>query len=465
MATLMPSDSHFQSKPDIDTMSAPEDTLASRFNVKGLTNLASYPNPMQKTAQKALARGRTANINRPETPNPFSLLAANKSNEGPGLSLHPARLDPAIAVALPLQPPVARASVRPPPGIDTRGQKNWNHDQNFHTDGSSSHGAPPPLTAGPPGFRQYKPSTFEATIKALQGATATKTGVERPQSPASSEDRIMTSTATSYLPGISFPLAVSHGKPSINPKSASSRHDNRSCYHEHISIAQVESEPCFPNPVSLANHQTSSRLSRRQKVLDTQSVESIKIYYPHGLPSDHTGLYDSSDDDWQARLISKSISTAELLAQRRAAVDKAFYAGVNTLDMNKFALRHMVHHNHVSAVGVIGGERDQSHNNNRDNAAASSAAGATTSETDLMSVNEANRESISIHAEPLMSMAVATLLQYVKDENQEPHNSFCNGNFTKPDQNLIDSTEGGNKSFFEEPKKHKRAGTSYRRGY
>ncbi|KLO83998.1 uncharacterized protein LW93_785 [Fusarium fujikuroi] len=109
------------------------------MTVKSLHNLASYPNPNQKRAQKALLRGlkpalglkTTTRVDEPLAPitRSFGLQDASKNNNN----------------ALQIGSNTTRAPGTMAPGA----------------------GAPRPLTAGPPGQRQYRPSTFESTFKAL----------------------------------------------------------------------------------------------------------------------------------------------------------------------------------------------------------------------------------------------------------------------------------------------------------
>lgn len=100
-----------------------------KMSVKSLTNLASYPNPMQKNAQKMLSRAR-------QTPLP---------------DLRNTRSDP-----------VAMASLLQSDGAgDHDLQYRYAKDSSYSTILSKGLGAPQPLTAGPPGLRQHKSSTFD----------------------------------------------------------------------------------------------------------------------------------------------------------------------------------------------------------------------------------------------------------------------------------------------------------------
>ncbi|KAI0971985.1 hypothetical protein F4678DRAFT_460814 [Xylaria arbuscula] len=95
----------------------------SAMNFNSLTNLASYPNPNQRAAQKLLASHRP---NR--TPAPGSQVSDSQSNP---YNFESETLMPSS------ETPICEAAL------------------------SRACGAPAPLTAGPPGVRQLRPATFE----------------------------------------------------------------------------------------------------------------------------------------------------------------------------------------------------------------------------------------------------------------------------------------------------------------
>ncbi|KAM0248162.1 hypothetical protein ACHAQJ_009553 [Trichoderma viride] len=165
------------------------------MTVKSLQNLASYPNPNQKSAQKALLRGtkpRAGSVlggpSRLGTPSAYR----NVSPIGGGVSLReetssglrhtlsdPATLRQHFTMARPRK--LARhvlSEAAPNAGYQTVTASSRLSTPSIHSDNSDPNpwasmslatgvGAPKPLTAGPPGQRQYRPSTFESTFKAL----------------------------------------------------------------------------------------------------------------------------------------------------------------------------------------------------------------------------------------------------------------------------------------------------------
>jgi hypothetical protein len=121
-------DANMESQAASDDVIDGDENL-QKMSVKSLTNLASYPNPMQKNAQKMLSRARN-------TPLP---------------NLRDARSDPIVMANL-LQSDGAG---------DHEFQYRYAKASSYSTILSKGLGAPQPLRAGPPGLRQHKLSTFD----------------------------------------------------------------------------------------------------------------------------------------------------------------------------------------------------------------------------------------------------------------------------------------------------------------
>ncbi|ORY67701.1 uncharacterized protein BCR38DRAFT_407651 [Pseudomassariella vexata] len=125
------SDKHGDAKVD-DNDDVEVDENLRNMSVKTLTNLASYPNPMQKNAQMVLSRARPlANISNASMPN-----------------LRNTRSDPATLANLLQSDGVSE--------YEAQSSRNA-----FKAVLSKGYGAPQPLTAGPPGLRQHKSSTLD----------------------------------------------------------------------------------------------------------------------------------------------------------------------------------------------------------------------------------------------------------------------------------------------------------------
>lgn len=126
-------------------------TRMDNYSVKTLTSLASYSNPYQKMAQRALDRARE------------TFKAAAEASRQPSRSAFRQGLDGTNA-------PLSSHA----PGRDTldyfsRVPRNTHINSSTRSSVlSSGLGAPQPLTAGPPGQRQYKVSALEGPYRALQ---------------------------------------------------------------------------------------------------------------------------------------------------------------------------------------------------------------------------------------------------------------------------------------------------------
>ncbi|POS78316.1 hypothetical protein DHEL01_v203277 [Diaporthe helianthi] len=222
----------------------------SNLPVRTITNLASYPNPSQKLAQKALDRARetfktAAETDRSSTPG-LSQQGAHR-REGPGARSTSASLD------------------RDVPATSGWIMK-YDHLSNTARSSvlSSGPGAPQPLTAGPPGQRQYKPSTLEATFRALQSDT---------QKPSSSTDESMLGNN---------PFSMNMGK--LETVAGPSRPQSPR-------QAPLPAKDYFESSTSAANPTTTMALryestQPRRRTHDTLSAEAVRGYFPDGFPSD-----------------------------------------------------------------------------------------------------------------------------------------------------------------------------------
>lgn len=161
------------------------DSIMMNMTVKSLHNLASYPNPNQKKAQKALLRPvkprlnlqNTAGANdmsvQPWDPRPSTDPLYDRSWVKP-------RQSNSDSVASQM---MAQAELQ---SITQRGQREGqtpplNSDSAEQNPAWLTHtalGAPRPLTAGPPGQRQYRASTFKSTFKALSTEAKTANQLE-----------------------------------------------------------------------------------------------------------------------------------------------------------------------------------------------------------------------------------------------------------------------------------------------
>jgi len=350
-----------------DSVTSDESAL-QRINVKGLTNLASYPNPMQKAAQKALAKGRTGNVasSRPGTPSSFSYASSDI------------------------------------------------HERPLGGAGANTAGAPQPLTAGPPGQRQFNQSTFRATLKAL--GLGPDTPVTQSANPSSQAAATMASP---------------------NPPPGFGGEDG-------IERAMTPREITESPPLHTAKPQTATypvqfhdSSSYRTPIRDTLPTQAIALYYPHGYPSDYTGKFHPSELEMDKQFPASS--GEKQVEDQRARIDHVFYSGARLLDKT-VAEGHSAgnHSSKSTTIGVIGEGR-------RVVSGGFDKLPSATEQTDI---------------DPLLAMLGTRLAQFreIAYQHYDPANPEC-----------VDDSEEGRKSFFDSsktdiPKKRKLLRRT-RRGY
>ena len=383
---------------------------AAQFNVKALTNLASYPNPMQRAAQKLLARGRpalSAATNVPRPPVSSSLISPSPREAGPdrvaasgslrlahmGFTAVNLNVKPELTAGQQSRPGgLARAGLqaRPEPALPLR-----------HRPGgvemgagrlptlAKGPGAPAPLTAGPPGQRQYRASTFQTTIRALQ-ESAEKPG---PQ------DEPETETASQ----IYRPLPIRHGRPAPGTtRSADSSCPSSPASSEGSFSLRSLREGSVPDDGGYSWVPPSV-------VRETLGEDALRYYYPRGLPADWGEVKKRSEPDWlEVRRRREPLAferTPEGIAEHNARVDAAFYAGGAEMGKSIETIIHEAEHRHFQKR--LGVDEIKQQNSAR---AATDAERNPRSQYRHISVEEANAVPTSIHSRPLMIMAFATLL-------------------------------------------------------
>jgi hypothetical protein len=369
---------------DTDSVASEETLSSSRIGVKGLANLASYPNPMQKAAQNKLARARIANIGLQSASDSSSLHTPLEYGNGSGLS--------------------------------------------FGT------GAPRPLTAGPPGQRQFRPATFDSASR-----TAKVEEIDISQR-VSTLDHIDALEALSTLraegpPSKSQSTANNQFPVNDYTGSVATRDNSRSSHHMAYSIREAVlapqpgvAQPPIPAAAKsdLETRNWSARDDRSWVTRDTLPVSDIGKYYPRGLAKDYTAASQQSISD---------ASDPKLELSRR------FYAGTEGLvrNTNRVVHEHDVGY-HKNRIGVIGEGRSRHQRDGPDRV-----------QQEFIDVQDANRMEDSLHAEPLLNMMLEALLRY--QEGPRPSNSTSMGLptvFVPADPAWVDDSQGGNKSFFEQ---------------
>ncbi|KAK4043827.1 hypothetical protein C8A01DRAFT_12687 [Parachaetomium inaequale] len=407
----LPSPTGFESNGSV----AAEDTLTSRITVKGLTSLASYPNPMQKAAQNTLARARAANLDLSRPGTPSSLPSTT-----PDLS----------------------------------------KDRLFNTYGvkPATAGPPQPLKAGPPGQRAFKPTTLESASRSLRVEDQLPPALYQSRSPIGFQYNLDANILPTFdddhdgIEGagrqVQLPLDERH-------HGAVSRHP-----HEFTGFGRLAT----PSPFDTVPEALDGG---RRKVHDTLPPEKIKHYFPGGFPSNYDGRHKPVPDDWHTKYpTAEDRFMQETFSERMTKINRNFYAGTEGLVRNMEQI--VRDHNYrclENKVGVIGEERERLRGSHIERLGADGKV-----QPPALSVDEVHRMSEADVAKPLVNMAFATLLSY-KEESESgasASNAWPSG-FTKADDAWVDDTEEGNTSFFTKPKddqlRKKKVPKKARRGY
>ncbi|KAI1098930.1 hypothetical protein F4804DRAFT_102050 [Jackrogersella minutella] len=295
-----------------------------RMSTNSLTNLASYGNPMQKAAQKVLTQARQA---------PASLRRQDSDTAqdtrgllpppGFGSGLRYARSDPLTVERL-LQS--ERINEPGPPNRPIRAL-NMNSSEFvprerdvYPTVLSKGPGAPLPLTAGPPGHRQFQSSAFNPANTWQKGSPALNNSVNQWQKNFDQPRNI-----DSFEGG--------PPRPQQYPP-----------YQPHRPMQPLNQQPTAPYPSRpTSTLQTAvmnkGRENSSTKVVDTLTYEEAQKFFPNGFPSEFNYNTQPIPDNW-AELRLQELEEEEkrknqisvqqtpgFQASHRAKLLKDFYSG------------------------------------------------------------------------------------------------------------------------------------------
>ena len=371
---------------DEDDEPIEEDETIKHMSVRALRNLASYPNPMQRRAQKILSGVKPlplANSRGQARPSPSYQESTDFTDEQRDHALggRNSRSDP-VAMADILQSEQT-SGIRPlrfPPGLGFSSQ-GIAALPGLQTTRESSPvsilprgpGAPQPLTAGPPGQRHYRASALESAMHGI------KTGVR--ENIEFEENGLIPNPYNSQMLRGQTPIP----------------------FNKEPSLAFDNDVPPFIQDI-LA-FENGKETSKSKPVVDTMRAEDVQPWYPRGLPANFGLATAIIPESWASDYPLNSTHErrrAENLAEHIARTREHFYSGTSMFDKTiaeatEEKNRRIMHRTigvTGSEVGVIGGERQKSRSHAK------------------ISVQDASRIPRHEHAEPLLSMAFQTFAKY-----------------------------------------------------
>lgn len=392
------SNSEDESTEDDDSKDLNTDPLMS-MTVKSLQNLASYPNPNQKKAQKALlrsSRSRPVNFGYPalnsvsssppsfsrfsppagpsdagSRPNGFHRLVTADSAAGRRAHIDVlAKIDNSLGTQ--------RSSAGSPRESLTLASGAVEASMTLLPNALSGNGTPLPLTAGPPGQRQYRPSTFESTFKALTSQSPSVDCDDR------DEDSLLITSQTLLQAGIEDESLTVDSLVSL--------------LYETTVQSQHPADPSADEQLVANDAMAMNSLGNISQTNAHQGMENFPLFSAGGWRdmSPKTRVQYKPGTD---RL------TDAALAARNEETDGHWYARVNML-------RRVTRTTHLAeskttyserCAGVIGDKRPQKD----------------PEQLHLLDIDTAVRIPTSEHMEPILEMALQSLSQ-IKDDSLTP---------------------------------------------
>ncbi|SPJ70691.1 uncharacterized protein FTOL_00419 [Fusarium torulosum] len=376
--------------------------------VKSLHNLASYPNPNQKRAQKALLRGLK----------PALGLKMTTRSDGPSTPLpRPVGLPDALNNNTDSYSPFNTTLTETPLIGRSHDDAFWNpHDNQLpstlpgsskgfnravgsnpsrtaSTLGSaavgSGSGMPLPLTAGPPGQRQYRPSTFESTFKALHTNTPSQDATQDDD-----DDVLVITRQTLRQAGIS----TSGLAQSLSP------------FEESIPSARKDalSAPDKANratEVSRSSTDTIRGGASAECSTNASQYTGKTAWSRLGTPAMTSNCWASPQERSRPRYISgPRIRTAKDVEAHNKKLNRAWYYGADFLmtTSDEIALK-MRSPNGKGQFGAIGDGRPLKE----------------PQFPPPITIEEANRIPVTEHVQPLLNVAFVNVKRFIDEEWQK----------------------------------------------
>ncbi|KAI0850783.1 hypothetical protein F5Y00DRAFT_252104 [Daldinia vernicosa] len=375
----------------------------NNMSTKTLTNLASYPNPMQKAAQKVLTKARQA------PPVSHHQVSDSISQNGGVLGFPPG-----------FAPRSIRSDVRSDPvDVDILLQSDRfdgrNHNQHpvplrlsittttrdhvpYPAVLSKGPGAPQPLTAGPPGQRHFQPSAFDGAPSSL------RKGFEKPHEFDPFGDGL-----PHHQPFSSFQ--------SQQPMQSTPRQPTPSYKSENFSSIHP--------PALFMSKESNTGAS----IVDTLTYEKAKTFFPKGFPPDFNFHTQPVADDWAEKHIKEEEDkkkreknkllwqqTPEFQVAYKDKIDRDFYNGNYMINKN---LRVAIHEKYTRDITRSLGSKSQESQDVPKLKFEDNAEGRN------ISVEDANSIPTHEHAEPLLSVLYQSLErnQELLSQQKLPNNS------------------------------------------
>ncbi|KAJ4417590.1 hypothetical protein N0V82_006063 [Gnomoniopsis sp. IMI 355080] len=313
-------------------------TQFNNYSVKTLTNLASYPNPNQKMAQRCLDRARETFKAAAENTRPTSNNSSRPGFNGAG----------------PSSSSYLSGSGRESSDYYSRVPRNSHMNSSTRSSVlSNGPGAPQPLTAGPPGQRHYKASTLEGPLRALQESA------QKPYSLIMAESLLGTNPPNpSVLSNLSRPASTKMSEASRDAEREIKTSRGPRGPASPLSMEQLPFERAQSGSRSMyhetRHHNVPTVVSNQKniwtnKMRETKTQDELSEYYPDSrgcLPFNYNPatLVTVPDDNSDLQFPIGRVLPSEFEAELESRVDlarhrKRFYAGDSEFMFRSWELR------------------------------------------------------------------------------------------------------------------------------
>lgn len=341
------------------------------MNINSLRNLASYPNPNRRAARKVLDSHRPPPA--PISTNGVSFIHASP----PRIAALTSMYDQISANISADNCTDAKQSVPP--------MENNRHKLRVR-------GAPAPLTAGPPGLRQFRPTTLEQDSSQRHQQVNNGRNINHYQV---------------YPPIAQYPNHASLNINDFASAPTSNTSDNNGNYDDDD---EDEDDKDDEEDIRYKNGDDSEDIVRdhrpRSKVVDTLSESEAAYYFPQGLPPNFNKDTKPISITWtQERLFELECQSNpclmqnndEFRARRKTYIDNWFYGGTNMI--NQTFHEAVSENNHRNVNHTIG----------RPYMELQSSKGKVVNQP--LSIRDASLPT-SVHAAPLLSMVFQAMANH-----------------------------------------------------
>ncbi|KAG0650540.1 hypothetical protein D0Z07_3072 [Hyphodiscus hymeniophilus] len=387
LPTIVPSD-------HIDDGQRRSNALSGLEKMQTIQRLAKFENPMQELARRRLSALSITNFLGRTVANPTGLSSSSPSTSE--------------LISHKLAGSLDRGYQFPPPGLENASMAHANplleaYSSAHQAPPSNRSGVPQPLTAGPPGQRQYLTS---GTNKMSTQPTESR------------------QAHADYWQSAAVDPANQVYVPNLNPQSQTFSNmlaPNFMMDNQVVAPSHHPRDPVYEGEIV------------GSKLVDSLPISAVTKYYPRGLPCIMTGEFTPLSSEAKLRMSFQSAE--EKAAARRKEVDDWFYGGqreygkTTTDHINDMAQRENVRRG--NEFGPIGPPLKST----------IMKTPITQQDINTMTTAEATK--------PLVDAMFRTLLAYADESTDSESRRHLSG-FEKPAEFLIDDSEKGNMSFFGE---------------